>query len=242
MRSVAINVGANTNVPGFRGPIYADGRFEYVPIPEPEPTREGAEVPTYADLDLSERVDVESVADEPVHLDPTFAGVHGCERYTYGDPYGVKARPLLELEAGDVVFFYATLSAVDDPSDGWIAPEWGTYVVGHFRLDRDPLTAEAYRDLPESERSAFANNAHAKRETFDAEVLLSGDDSGSELYDVAVPLSTREAGADANRLVTELSSDSGKGPWWRRPMKFDREATEELLAIHRTRDVERAYE
>ena len=242
MRSVAINVGANTNLPGFRGPVYADGRFEYVPIPEPEPTRADADVPTYADLDLSDRVDVSAVADEPVHLDPTFAGVHGSERYTYGDPYGVKARPLLELAAGDYVFFYATLSTADDDPESWIAPEWGTYVIGHFRLDRDPLTPEAYRDLPAGERAVFDDNAHAKRETFDAEVLLCGDDRDSELYDVAVPLSTRAAGADANRLVTALSSDSGKGPWWRRPMKFDHEATEELLAIHQDREVGRAFE
>jgi hypothetical protein len=51
MRSVAINVGANTNEPGFRGPIYDDGRFEYVPIPESEPIDPEATVPTYGDLD-----------------------------------------------------------------------------------------------------------------------------------------------------------------------------------------------
>jgi hypothetical protein len=45
MRGVAVNVGANTNEPGFRGPIYADGSFEYVPIPERDPT------PPAADLD-----------------------------------------------------------------------------------------------------------------------------------------------------------------------------------------------
>lgn len=232
MRSVAINVGANTNQPGFRGPIHGDGRFEYVPIPETARTRDDTTVPTYADLDLE--TDVSDVADVPVHLDPTFAGVHGCERYTYGDPHGVKARPLLDLEAGDFVFFYATLSTVaDDPAD-WIAPEWGAYVIGHFRLARDPLSAEDYRDLSTFGRSVFENNAHVKRDPFDAEVLLHGDGRGSTLYDVAVPLSTKEAGADANRLVTDRSSDSGKGPWWRRPMRFDHDGTETLLEIHDT--------
>jgi hypothetical protein len=240
MRSVAINVGANTNVPGFRGPVYADGRFEYVPIPESEPTREDATVPTYGDLELS--VDVAEVADRPVHLDPAFEGVHGCECYTYGDPYGVKARPLLELEAGDVVFFYATLSTVGDDPREWLAPEWGAYVIGHFRLGRDPLSAEAYRDLEAPDGQVFENNAHAKRATFDAEVLLYGDPDDSELYDVAVPLSRPEAGVDPNRLVRELSSDSGRGPWWRRPMRFDGAATEELLAIHDDREFERALE
>ena len=239
MRSVAINVGANTNEPGFRGPIRGDGRFEYVPIPESEPTREDANVPTYDDLDLS--IDVTPVAETPVHLDPTFEGVHGCDRYTYGDPYGVKARPLLELEAGDYVFFYATLSTAGEAPADWIAPEWGAYVVGQFRLSRDPVSAAEYRDLPASGKAAFETNAHVRRASFDAEVLLHGDASGSALYEAAVPLSSRGAGVDANRLVTDLSSDSGKGPWWRRPMKFDREGTETLLNLHDTGDRERPF-
>ena len=239
MRSVAINVAANTNEPGFRGPIYGDGRFEYVPIPESEPVGEDAEPPTYGDLDLA--VDAGAVADRPVHLDPTFAGVHGCDRYTYGDPYGVKARPLSELAAGDYVFFYATLSTADgDPAD-WIAPEWGAYVIGHFRLARDPVPGEAYPALPPAERAVFASNAHLKRATFDAAVLLAGDPDGSALYDRAVPLSTPSAGVDANPLVTERSSDSGEGPWWRRPLRFDAAGTEELLE-RRTGDRQQAVD
>lgn len=239
MRSVAINVGANTNAPGFRGPVYDDGRFEYVPIPETEPVREGAAVPTYADLDLS--VDVSAVADVPVHLDPAFAGVHGCERYTYGDPHGVKARPLLELSAGDVAFFYATLTTAGDDPAHWLAPEWGAYLVGHFRLARDPLSPAAFRALPPAERARFDANAHRKRDSFDAAVLLLGDDRDSELYDVAIPLSTPAAGTEANRVVTELSSDSGRGPWWRRPLRFDDAGTEALLSIREARDPARAH-
>ncbi len=238
MRSVAINVGANTNEPGFRGPIFADGRFEYVPIPESESTRPDASVPTYADLDLD--TDVGSVAETPVHLDPTFAGVHGSTSYTYGDPHGVKARPLLELGAGDYVFFYATLSTVEDDSAGWIAPEWGAYVIGQFRLASDPL--DPTDGLTEPQRNRFEWNAHLKRDPFDAMVLLEGDADGSALYDVAVPLSRPTAGVDANRLVTELSSDSGKGPWWRRPMRFDQDGTETLLEIRSGGDPERALE
>jgi hypothetical protein len=241
MRSVAINVAANTNEPGVRGPIYPDGSFEYVPIPESEPTRPDADVPTYADLAL--RTDLGAAAGKPVHLDPTFAGVHGCSSYTYGDPHGVKARPLLELEAGDVVFFYATLSTVGRDADRnpWIAPEWGAYLIGQFRLDRAPVSGDEFADLPDGERARFAENAHLKRASFDANVLLCGDPEGSALYDAAVPLSSREAGADANRLVTELSSDSGKGPWWRRPLRFDERGTERLLELREAGDRARAF-
>lgn len=232
MRSVAINVGANTNQPGFRGPIFDDGRFEYIPIPESESTRQDADVPTYGDLSLW--TDVKDVAETPVHLDPTFAGVHGSLSYTYGDPHGVKARPLLDLESEDVVFFYATLSTVGDDPAEWVIPGWGAYLIGHFRLACDPVDPDAFDTLTDEERARFEGNAHLKRDHFDAEVLLYGDPAESTLYETAIPLSRREAGVDANKLVTEYSSDSGKGPWWRRPMKFDRSETERILDLHRS--------
>ncbi|MCL9812403.1 hypothetical protein [Natranaeroarchaeum aerophilus] len=246
-RAVAINVGANTNLPGVRGPIYPDGRFEYLPIPEREPV--GEEVPTYADLDLDTALP-EDILDTAVHLDPTFAEYACCDRYTYGDDYGVKARPLLELAAGDYVFFYATLSTTRrdsemstgrDESAPWIAPEWGAYVIGQFRLARDPISAEEYGELPPADRAWFDTNAHVRRERFDAEVMLAGDPEESMLYDQALPLSTAEAGSDANRVVTELSSDSGKGPWWRRPMRFQPSAVEELLEIRENDGFERCF-
>lgn len=235
MRSIAINVAANTNEPGFRGPIYPDGGFAYVPIPEPKPT--GEPVPTYADLadaDFGGPGLPFEIGDEtrerPVHLDPEFADYPECERYTYGDEHGIKAGPLSGLSAGDYLFFYATLATADSAASAdWIAPEWGAYLVGHFRLARDPVTGGAYPDLPPEERAAFANNAHVKRAENDARVLLLGDPERSRLYDRAVPLSARDAGADPNRLVTEHSGDSGKGPWWRRPLRFDEAATATLL-------------
>jgi hypothetical protein len=227
-RTVAVNVGANTNEPGFRAPVHPDGSFEFVPIPESEPTR--VPVPTYADLDLSMEVP-ESVLDTPVHVDPEFAELPTCERYTYGDPYGVKARPLLSLRAGDYALFYATLETANEAPPDWQPPRWGAYLVGEFRLAVDPLPGEAYRGLGAAERRPFANNAHVKRETFDARVLLHGDPGASGLYDRAVPLSAPTAGTDPNRLVTELSDDSGAGPWWRRPLRFDADATAELRSL-----------
>jgi len=229
MRSIAINVGANTNEPGVRGPLYPDGSFEYVPIPESEPIAEGATVPTYADLGLDTKIPADRRT-SPVHLDPEFPEYPCCERYTYGDEHGVKAGPLSELSAGDYVFFYATLSTAADRPD-WAPPEWGAFVIGQFRLARDPLTGEEYRALaPDARvRSVFANNAHVKRDPFDARVLLAGDPDGSALYDTAAPLSEPTGGTDPNRLVTDLSNDSGKGPWWRRPLRFDEGATDRLL-------------
>jgi len=247
--SLAINVAANTNEPGFRGPVFPDGSFEYVPIPEAEPTRDPGEpdappgpVPTYADLDLPFRIP-DDLAERPVHLDPEFPGVHGREAATYGDPHGVKAGRIVGLDPGDWLFFYATLTL--RPAD-WrgpgddrggdqlrergvavaddLAPDWGAYLIGGFRV-------ESVVETPDREAVAerFASNAHLRRADFDARVLVRGDPDASGLFDRVVPLSTPEAGADANRLVTELSSDSGKGPWWRRPFAFDASATATLL-------------
>ena len=222
-RAVAINVAANTNLPGRRGPVYGDGSFVYVPIPEREPTVEP--VPTYADLGLAEYVPADA-RDSPVHRDPEFAGVHGGERYTYGDPYGVKAGPLSRLDPGDLLLFYATLSVRADDPAAWLPPEWGAFLIGAFEV-REAVTGEAYRDRPAAERERFDSNAHLRREAFDAAVLVRGTDD-SRLFDRAVPLSTPAKGADANRLVTDLSNDSGKGPWWRRVFRYDADAAAEL--------------
>ena len=245
-RAVAVNVAANTNEPGFRGPVYPDGSFAYVPIPEPAATLpRGAfpvdePLPTYADLDLPFAVPAD-LRETPVHLDPELPGVHGRQRATYGDPYAVKAGPIADLEAGDWLLFYATFSlrpagwqgpvgdgttAVPDPTavDDDLAPEWGAYLFAGIRVDR-------VLDGPDRDAAAglAPTNAHLKRDPFDARVVVAGDPSASGLLDRVVPLSTPEAGADATRLVTELSSDSGRGPWWRRPMRFDEPATATLL-------------
>ncbi|WP_281194393.1 hypothetical protein [Halorubrum sp. F4] len=255
-RAVAVNVAANTNELGFRGPVYPDGSFAYVPIPESAATlpRERFPVdeplPTYADCDLPFSLP-DSLRDRPVHMDPEFPGVHGRERATYGDPYAVKAGPIADLEPGDWLLFYATFtlrpagwdgpdpdgggggggggdrdSAVVDGAlvDDDLAPDWGAYLFAGLRVDRVLGTPDR-----EAAAEGVPTNAHLKRDPFDARVVVAGDPDESGLFDRVVPLSTPATGADANDLVTELSSDSGKGPWWRRPMRFDESATATVL-------------
>ncbi|SMO42122.1 Nmad3 family putative nucleotide modification protein [Halorubrum cibi] len=242
-RTVAVNVAANTNDPGFRGPVYPDGSFAYVPIPESAETlpRDRFPVdeplPTYADLDVPFALP-DPLRDRPVHMDPEFPGVHGREHATYGDPHGIKAGPIGELEPGDWLLFYATLSlrpagwggpdaeggSVTERVDDDLAPDWGAYLFAGIRVDRvieNPERAAAAEAVP--------TNAHLKRDPFDARVVVAGDTEESGLFERVVPLSTPESGSDANELVTDRSSDSGKGPWWRRPLRFDEPATATLL-------------
>ncbi len=254
-RAVAINVAANTNEPGFRGPVYPDGSFAYVPIPESAATldRERFPVdeplPTYDELDGAAMLP-DDLWDVPIHADPEFPGVHGRDCATYGDPHAVKAGPIAELEPGDWLLFYATLtlrpadwrgpgcSAVGDGDDrggDWLrehgsavdddlAPDWGAYLFAGMRIETVVAT-------PSRNTAAVhvPTNAHLKRDPFDARVVVAGDPDASGLFERVVPLSGPDAGVDANRLVTELSSDSGRGPWWRRPMRFGPDATDELL-------------
>lgn len=221
-RAVAINVGANSTLPGIRGRLWPDGTFEYIPIPEREPT--DTPVPRYADLPVDVPSDLEDV---PVHLDPSFAEYPCCEAYTYGDEHGVKAGPLSALEAGDIVWFYASLEPVSG-GPTWAPPDWGAFVIGQFSLAVDPVDPSDLSTLSPALRERCKTNAHFKRSDPDASVILLGDADGSHLLEIPLPLSTAEGGAVANEYVTELAGDSGAGPWWRRVLRFDWLATATL--------------
>ena len=278
-RAVAVNVAANTNEPGFRGPVYPDGSFAYVPIPESAATlpRDRFPVdeplPTYGDLDLPFAVPAD-LRETAVHADPEFPGVHGRECATYGDPHGVKAARIADLGPGDWLLFYATLTlrphgwagpggeqvgaaaertgggsagdaGADERDGAWLrqrgvavdddlAPDWGAYLFAGMRVERVLSAADGDGDGGAVDRAAAAaaapTNAHLKRDPFDARVVAVGNPDASGLFDRVAPLSAPDAGSEANAIVTDLSSDSGKGPWWRRPMAFDAAATSRLLA------------
>jgi len=230
MKSVAINIGANSNTPGGRGPIYSDGSFAYVPIAESDET---VHQPTYQELSL-EDIRPESEHDTVAHFDPEFPELDFSDHYTYGDRHPPKTTRIAELEEGDVLFFYATLDYVgnETPSYDWINQGWGAYIIGHFTLEYDPISGEEYYSLPKDVKSQFDSNAHVRRDEFDAEYLVLGNPDESRLYKTPVPLSG-ESGVDANAFVTEYSQDSGGGPWYRRPLKFDREGTRAVLEAQR---------
>lgn len=223
-RGLAINVGANTNLPGIRGRLFADGRFEYIPIPER--ARTARPVPTYADLGVRVPAGLEDVQ---VHLDPEFAEYPCGTNYTYGDEYAVKAGPLSTLSRSDYVWFYATLEPeVDAPACA--PPDWGAFLIGQFRLAIEPLTSPSLDELELAVRERCATNAHFARDPPDARVVVIGDPTESGLFQRAIPLSAPAGGTEPGALVTDLSDDSGRGPWWRRPLRFDAEATERLAA------------
>ncbi|MCL9815255.1 hypothetical protein [Natranaeroarchaeum aerophilus] len=233
MKSVALNIGANSDTPSGRAPIFADGSFRYIPITEAD---DAVSEPTYRDLGLSD-VRPETAHDSVTHFDPEFPELEYGQNYTYGDRHTRKTSEIAKLNEGDILFFYATLDYADDrdPEFDWINEEWGAYIIGHFTLDRDPIRKDEYDSLPPEVKNRVESNAHFRREEFDAEYIVLGDPSRSQLYDKPIPLS-EDSGTDANRIVTSLSEDSGAGPWYRRPLPFDEEATEKLWSTHRSQE------
>lgn len=226
MKSVALNVGANSSTLGGRGPIFPDGSFQYIPIPEEDET---VTEPTYFDLHLLENRP-SSAHDVVVHFDPEFPEYGYGVNYTYGDRHAPKTTAISKLAEGDILFFYATLDYENgrDREYDWINEDWGAYLIGHFKLARDPVSHEEFQSLSADVERKFDGNAHIRRDSFDAEYLVLGDPAESRLYDIPVPLSGEE-GSSPNRLVTSFSEDSGEGPWYRRPLAFDEEGTGIIL-------------
>ncbi|NKE35589.1 hypothetical protein GWG54_07125 [Natronococcus sp. JC468] len=172
MTVVLAGVGADSTNLGALGPLYDDGRFEYVPIPEK--TRATDETETLGSwplrggdgvaADLTTRIEPQPVrggretvtGDEleswPLHRDPNF------EALTYGEhrTSGYVSR-LRALEPGDVVGFYAGLRRPG-------GDRAHRYLIGYVTVDSVAVVSP--ETPPETRRAvleAHPENAHAKR-------------------------------------------------------------------------------
>lgn len=90
MNIVLLRIGIDTVSGGIHGPLFADGTFEYIPIPDEHAIdertygstvgRHGRNLIEYFPASMRGRM-----ADQPIHVDPEF------ESFTYGDPTALKA-------------------------------------------------------------------------------------------------------------------------------------------------------
>ncbi|MXV63397.1 hypothetical protein GS429_15255 [Natronorubrum sp. JWXQ-INN-674] len=172
MTVVLAGVGADSTNLGALAPLYDDGRFEYVPIPEK--TRETDETATLGSwplrdgdrtaADLTTRITPQPIGDGdttvtgdaleswPLHRDPNFAALTYGEHRTSGYVSRLSA-----LESGDVVGFYAGLRRPD-------GDRAHRYLVGYFTVDRvDVVTPEMTPAERRRILDAHPENAHAKR-------------------------------------------------------------------------------
>lgn len=184
MKALLLRVGIDKGSGGCLAPIFRDGSFEYIPIPEGRRTKEGN---TYGRLigrnyeALSNFLPKRLLNQKP-HIDPEF------KTFTYGDPTH-KRRQLKKLKPGDLLVFYAGLEP--DPRYKMDTPR--LFIIGYFTVK----SIYDFRVIPKWKRRAMfrrlRNNAHAKRHQFDKDLLIvEGDSRKSQLLTKALPIGDAE--------------------------------------------------
>ena len=200
-----LRVGIDSGSGGTDGPLFEDGTFEFVPIPD----YKGLDERTYGNhmgrtgKPLSEffpSARQAAMRSRSMHLDPEFAS------FTYGDPTRPKAG-LRRLEAGDLLVFYAGLRGY-----GCDIPP-GLYLIGYFEI----AFAGLARELTEEQIHACSNNFHVRHELIfrdqrDRLVLVKGG-TGSRLLTKAVKvnvLGKDRAGKPLKILSPEMQKIFGE--------------------------------
>lgn len=156
------NVGANASHP-FTSPIFDDGTFEVLPIPEASPLANGpgASLVRYGMLRSFNRPEEDLRAylpsrwwDWPCHADPEF---YTC---TYGDDCDTapRAAALKGMGAGDTIFFIARLVG---HHGGKSAGAPGFYLIGYLEVAQ--VLASVRQPPTPQEMAVFGNNAHIRR-------------------------------------------------------------------------------
>jgi Nucleotide modification associated domain 3 len=177
-----LRVGIDTGSGGAHGPLFEDGSFEFVPIPDSSGVdpctygntvgRKGRKLVDY----LPERLQAR-MRNQSIHSDPEFA------TFTYGDPTTPKAG-LRRLDEGDMLDFYCGLQGWDFPS------EPALYLVGYFEV----LAAERAGGFGAAEiEDLFGENFHIRhRDVFERQkdrLVLAKGSAQSRLLEKAVPMS-----------------------------------------------------
>ena len=153
-----INVGANASHGSLRSPLFTDGSFEFIPIPDPF-LKHNDNAVRYCQLKAHNGIKItelvrEKYYNECAHYDPEF------ETYTYGDypNFSPRAANLSKLSKGDLIFFFARLVLW---KNGKFTKDANFYLIGFIEIEN------IYRNITKrpSERilEKIKNNAHIIR-------------------------------------------------------------------------------
>lgn len=151
MNVVLLRVGIDTGCGGIHSPLFEDGSFEFVPIPDGRGLdkrtygnskgRAGRKFTEYFPLRKQEEQRTQAM-----HVDPEF------ETFTYGDPTPPK-RGLARMQPGDLLVFYAGM-------EGWgHAQPPALYLAGYFRVKLAGFASDF--SLPQL-RKEFGRNFHVR--------------------------------------------------------------------------------
>lgn len=175
MNVVLLRVGIDTGCGGIHSPLFRDGTFEFVPIPDSR----GVDERTYGNskgrvrrpfAEYFPNRKQAGAASQAMHVDPEF------ESFTYGDPTANK-RGLAKMHPGDLLVFYAGM-------EGWghtVSP--ALYLAGMFRVKLAGFAPSFTREQLQME---FEQNFHVRHPDVFADdreklVLIKGG-AGSRLF------------------------------------------------------------
>src|SRR5438034_1370085 len=151
MNVVLLRVGIDTGCGGIHSPLFSDGTFEFVPIPDSH----GVDERTYGDCKgrtgrafaaYFPKRNQEGASLQAMHVDPEF------ESFTYGDPTPPK-RGLAKMRSGDLLVFYAGM-------EGWgHISQPALYLAGVFRVELAGFAPSFSTDQLQRE---FRHNYHVR--------------------------------------------------------------------------------
>jgi hypothetical protein len=176
-----LRVGIDSGCGGTLGPIFPDGSFEYVPIPE-DPQRISPRSVYFRDLPARKGGTLvqyvpSRYSGAAAHYDPEF------ETYTYGDPGRNKSAQLLRLAKGDMLVFYAGLRPIEFQGDRRL------YIIGYFTLE-SVETVQITDAWPPQNSLRFLGNAHLRRNQPDQGLVVAcGNSRNSQLLHKAIVIS-----------------------------------------------------
>lgn len=184
---------------GGLGPLFPDGTFEFVPIPD-DPSQTSDRTLYYRDIPARSGGSIARFVParhrhSPAHYDPEF------ETFTYGDPTKNKRRQILRLGSGDLLVFYAGLRPPEQTQGSKL------YIIGYFIIRRIHVIT-SLSPWPPLAHERLWSNAHLRRNEGDEDlVVVEGDPARSRLLTHAVPLS--DGRQDILPEMTELLGLSG---------------------------------
>ena len=199
------NVGANASH-SFDSPIYDDGTFEFITIPEDRnlpadhAIRYGQLTSHYDPKKPIRNYIPKRLWDFPTHFDPEF------ETFTYGDncETSPRAASLKRMEPGDFIFFLARLTRQEDNKS---TKEHGFYLVGFLEIE--DILKDVTQRPTDAEMKRYGANAHILRGLSDDSLWdrfwVFGGSPNSKRFQKAVPV-TRE-------LALQVFSSADGSPW-----------------------------
>lgn len=178
-KAALLRVGIDKGCGGILSPLFDDGTFELIWIPEyyNQKNKKGiVEKRTYATtrgmqgkflIDyFPEGSNREKHRDCPIHVDPEF------KTFTYGDPHKAKGT-LMEMEAGSYLIFYAGLQPVDKTNED------GLYLIGYFEIE-ETKRVTSIKEADEVKKK-FKNNFHVMQEAIFKRDVTKPENGGLKL-------------------------------------------------------------